>query len=518
MKRTVSDMLGRVCFDSQDASNERVQVHVALDDLPRAERNQFVRLTNAVGRREQHLGRVIGGPFFPAGQGATEANTAPAFALMTVEILGELRTGRLFATNTRPGPQSEVVELSGEEVRQLLTVSGDALLGALEGYPEVRIAVRSDAKAVLPRNVGIFGTVGSGKSNTCQALIEEAAGAGYAVIVVDVEGEYIEMDQPSAETDLHAALADFGLAPRGLDPFAVCYPASASSERTDATQFTLRTCDYQPAVLAEILEATPGEKGALLEVVDYFVQRDRRRSGLDEAEANRLLLDDSAAAQPPYNIGTLLDRASQRAPQGDSNLDYRGLSGKLTRLRHTSAFDNANLPALSPGSLIQPGHTTVLDVSTTTDLVKNLVTADLLRKVFAYKILNEGAPPTLLVIEEAHSFISRERAEEMGETLNMVRDIARRGRKRWLGLCFVTQQPGHLPDEFFELCNTRLVHNVKSIHNLSALTRTAGDVTQELWDRCPSLGPGQCLISCPQFRNPLLMNVRPAATKRKFVG
>lgn len=506
-------MLGTILPDTPDMSNERVRMTVAAADLARAQRNQFVRLVNAVGRKEQHLGRLIDGPFFPAA-GESEAASQ---AVMVVELLGELRGNRLVAGNTRPGPGSEVSELSPEEVQDLLGVSGDLLLGALEGYPEVRVNLRSQAKAVLPRNVGIFGTVGSGKSNTCQALIEGCAAAGYAVVVVDIEGEYIEMDQPSDETELHPLLTEYGLEPHGLEPFAVYYPASSQSERADASKFTLRTCDFEPAVLAEILETTPAEKAALLDVIDFLL-RDQRRAGVSEVEASRMLLDETNTSRPPYNIGALMDRASRRAPQGDANMDYQGLGNKLLRLRHTGAFDNTQLPFLSPGALLKPGLVTVFDVSVAGDLVKNLLTADLLRKVFAYKILTEDAPPTLLVIEEAHTFISRERAEEMSETLNMVRDLARRGRKRWLGLCFVTQQPGHLPDEFFELCNTRLVHNVKSIHNLTALTRTAGDVSEELWNRCPALGPGQALLSCPQFRNPVLLNVRPAFTKRKFVG
>src|SRR6185436_18392297 len=101
------------------------------------------------------------------------------------------------------------------------------------------------------------------------------------------------------------------------------------------------------------------------------------------------------------------------------------------------------------------------------------------------------APPTLMVIEEAHSFISREKAQTMQATLQMLRNVTRRGRKRWLSLAFVSQQPGHLPPEIFELCNTRLVHTLRSTHNLETLMATTGDVTRELWARCPLLGTGE---------------------------
>src|SRR5207244_5879817 len=145
--------------------------------------------------------------------------------------------------------------------------------------------------------------------------------------------------------------------------------------------------------------------------------------------------------------------------------------------------------------MLFPGRVTVIDVSVANDTVKNLVTADLLRKTFAYKLAHSEAPPTLLVIEEAHSFISREKVHTMQATLQMLRNVTRRGSKRWLSMAFVSQQPGHLPPEIFELCNTRLVHTLRSMHNLDALMATTSDVTRELWGPCPLLGTGEVIFS-----------------------
>jgi DNA helicase HerA-like ATPase len=95
--------------------------------------------------------------------------------------------------------------------------------------------------------------------------------------------------------------------------------------------------------------------------------------------------------------------------------------------------------------------------------------------------------------------------------------IARRGRKRWLALAFVSQQPSHIPDEIFELCNTRIIHSVKSDYNLRPLKQTSGDVLSELWDMLPGLGPGEALITCPQFTHTVLVDMRPSATKRRMI-
>ncbi|WP_409014958.1 hypothetical protein [Archangium sp.] len=49
--------------------------------------------------------------------------------------------------------------------------------------------------------------------------------------------------------------------------------------------------------------------------------------------------------------------------------------------------------------------------------------------------------PVLLIIEEAHAFLSANWISRMPVLLERVARIARRGRKRWLGLVFVTQLP-----------------------------------------------------------------------------
>jgi DNA helicase HerA-like ATPase len=194
-----------------------------------------------------------------------------------------------------------------------------------------------------------------------------------------------------------------------------------------------------------------------------------------------------------------------------------GLSSKLQLLIHAGVFDQPNLRSLDLAAMLRPGRVNVIDVSIANDTVKNLVTADLVRKCFAWKTSRDNAPPTLVVIEEAHSFMSREKVQTMQATLHMLRNVTRRGRKHWLSLAFVSQQPGHLPPEIFELCNTRLVHTLRSMHNLDSLMATTSDVTRELWAQCPLLGTGEAIFSTPQFRRSVVVAVRPAASQRRFV-
>jgi DNA helicase HerA-like ATPase len=515
-ERPTEKLLGHIDWDRSTATTERVVVRVPEENRPRVLRNQFVRIDDT-SSSTVFLGRLLSGPFFPMPGEPDSTSSIEGTIVAQIEVQGELADDRPRDTSNRPAPGSAVYELTPEEICDRLGLSGDMLLGHVSGREDLPISLGSKNKDVLPRNLGIFGTVGSGKSNTMQVLIEEAAANGWAVILLDVEGEYVEMDAPLSEEKLFGRLASFGRAPAGLKDFHVLYPASCLSERKESQPFTLRLADFETGVIAEILQTTLAERNALLECVDYFEQRARTKVVTNELEGLLGLLDPSPQAKLPFNVRTLRDRASERSSRSSEFIDYQGLATKVLWLLHSGAFDQPNMKGLDPAGMLQPGRVTIIDVGAANDIVKNLATADLLRKAFAYKIARPDAAPTLLVIEEAHSFISREKVQTMHATLQMLRNVTRRGRKRWLSVAFVSQQPGHLPPEIFELCNTRIVHTLRSMHNLDALMATTADMTHELWARCPLLGTGEAILSSPQLRRPVIATIRPATSRRKFV-
>jgi uncharacterized protein len=513
--------LGNVSWDGSNATSERVLLRTNVHNRRLVERNQYVRIEDEEGGRTGFLARVVAGPFFHRSGtatvgGMTAGTTLDCILLAELEIQGEIVDGRPRDTNSRPSPGSDVFALEPAEVASMHGLKGDMLLGHLSGQEDLHVSLQSKNKGVLPRNLGIFGTVGSGKSNTAQVVIEEAARNGWAVIVVDVEGEYTDMDSATDDPAMIERLARYGRQPEPLKDFHVFHPASCTSDKAGSQTFTLRLADFETSVIAELLQTSVPERNALLDCVDYMNQKARSKVSMTEKEGLQTLLDASPQAKLPFTLRLMRERATERSSKGSDFLDYAGLSAKLSWLMQADAFDQMNMSSLDPVKMMSPGRVSIIDVAVANDVVKNMVTADLLRKAFALKITRPSTPPTLLLIEEAHSFISKERAEAMQATLTMLRNVTRRGRKRWLSMAFVSQQPGHLPPEIFELCNTRIVHTLRSTHNLEALMATTGDVGRDLWARCPLLGPGQALLSSPQMSRSVILSVRPAACRRKF--
>jgi DNA helicase HerA-like ATPase len=156
--------------------------------------------------------------------------------------------------------------------------------------------------------------------------------------------------------------------------------------------------------------------------------------------------------------------------------------------------------------------------------VNNLVIADLLRGVQqaqdlafdAAALAGQPLTPAEIVIEEAHEFLSAQRIAKMPVLFQQVARIARRGRKRWLGLVFVTQLPQHLPDEIFGLCNNFILHKVNDPNVVNRLKRTVGGIDASLWQRLPNLAPGQAIVSFAHMARPLLTAIDPAPCRLRM--
>src|SRR5262249_51797726 len=126
-------------------------------------------------------------------------------------------------------------------------------------------------------------------------------------------------------------------------------------------------------------------------------------------------------------------------------------------------------------------------------------------------------PKTVIIIEEAHEFVSGRRLQQMPSLAEQIHRIARRGRKRWLGLMFATQFPQHLPDELFTLCNNRILLKLGDEPTIRRLKNSIGGVPDNLWSRLRNLQPGQGIVSAHGIDPALLTSLKPGRCKLLMV-
>ena len=497
----------------------------------------------------EFLGRIVEGPFHtPHEVSADSALTRttilhpdrtrfrPSYYVYgTVEILGEIREHeRIVPTATRPRPYARAYLFPADRLEAMLGLGGDLLLGHLMRYEKVAVRADGESKNFLPRNVGVFGTVGSGKSNTTQVIVEEALNAGWAVVVIDVEGEYVQMDQPNSDSAMASILADkFRMEPAGVADAKIYVPQSGSSDSLAAQPFKVPMSRIDPIVLSEILKDLSEPQERMLTLAIAKAERDAPSS-----TGNRMGPFNPQSARDesrPYTLQSLIDGLDESndfplltSITGTEKSTARVLRRKLIRLGHSNMLDwygTAKVDELPILELLKEGRLSILDVSDSSDTSRNIAIAYTLQALFeeivatslGQEMPNGRARPKLMVvIEEVHTFVSRSRAARMRAVIDQLQVISRRGRKRWMALALVSQQPGHVPDELFELVNTRFIHQLKSAANLAPVRQTTGGVHEALWQTVPALGPGQCLLTGATFRNPVFVNLRPARSRRLY--
>jgi hypothetical protein len=248
--------------------------------------------------------------------------------------------------------------------------------------------------------------------------------------------------------------------------------------------------------------------------------------------------DDEAADFQPWcaelrttqGLGALRTRIRAAKVPGHA-ISWRALLGRLARLNRLKVFydEKAGVEPLKYKSLLRPGRVSVVDLSDSgVSELNNIVIADLLRGLQdtqdeLYEA-HESEPerhapptPTLIIVEEAHEFLSAERIDKTHTLFEQVARLARRGRKRWLGLVFVTQLPQHLPKQVLGLVNSFILHKITDPGVVSSLQRQVSGIDEGLWKRLPGLAPGQAIVSFPHMERPLLVSIDPAGARLRLV-
>jgi DNA helicase HerA-like ATPase len=263
-----------------------------------------------------------------------------------------------------------------------------------------------------------------------------------------------------------------------------------------------------------------------------LVVADSKREGKEKNKDESVTFSPKSPALATPKGQDALRRKIFSGPRPDSAVSWRGVLGRLARLARLRVFDSTSGNPMKYGELLNHGAVSVIDLSdATVSELTNIVIADLLRGVQhaqdeAYVEYEKGKkegkevmPPTrtLVIIEEAHEFLSAERIEKTRTLFQQVARIAKRGRKRWLGLVFVTQLPQHLPRQVFGLVNSYILHKVTDAEVVSTLRRTVSGIDTGLWDRLTGLSPGQAIVSFPHMARPLLVSIDPTPAELRLV-
>ena len=143
------------------------------------------------------------------------------------------------------------------------------------------------------------------------------------------------------------------------------------------------------------------------------------------------------------------------------------------------------------------GTITVIDLSLVPAEVVHIVTAVIARMTLEamqrYRKLNHGKTlPSVLVMEEAHTFIKRyhddaENQNSAAICCQVFEKIAREGRKFGLGLVLSSQRPSELSPTVLSQCNSYLLHRISNDRDQELVHKLVPDNLRGLLRDLPSL-------------------------------
>lgn len=582
--------IGRTTFDTHSSDDLTLTVLLSQDNVHLLPSQSLVRIE---GRREagqekrrRYLGVVVAGPFAEPDSlrhdspvlliAATKGTGfVPRYhGRVQVKILAEeLPEGVQVPPRLRPLPHSPVYLLDTNETAKLLNAGGDVRLGLAVGHDLV-VNLPSTAKSVLPRHTAILGTTGGGKSTTVASLVSRATDAGMAVVLLDVEGEYTRLHEPTTDPRMREILAERKLPIKGVPPERMSVYHLVGRETTcprhpNLRPFSLQFARLSPYGVCEMLDMSEAQTDRFL--YSYEITKGLMRdlgifpiataSAEERQKHERIItsLDEFERGYPRLRLSLLLDVVGQckalvnkatfepfnevlKTDRGRDALckfiDVKQMPGNaaswgklhslLWRLNRLRVFDRegGGGPFLRYREMLEPGRFSVIDLSDAgLSELNNIAVADVLRGIQEEqeKLCREHegggkAPPrVLLVIEEAHEFLGAERIERTPHLFRQVARIAKRGRKRWLGLAFVTQLPSHLPRQVLGLCNNFILHKLADPPVIASLKQSVSGIDEGLWSRLPGLAPGQAIVATSHLTRPVLTAMDPAGGRLRMV-
>ncbi len=160
---------------------------------------------------------------------------------------------------------------------------------------------------------------------------------------------------------------------------------------------------------------------------------------------------------------------------------------------------------------------TIVDLSLVPSNATHIIVQVIARVTFEalqwYRRINGKDLPTVIVLEEAHSFVHRDLATEDTPPAGQMccrtfERIAREGRKFGLGLVLASQRPSELSPTVLSQCNTFILHRIVNDQDQDLVRRLVPDSLGGLLHELPSLPSRRAILLGWAVPAPILVEVR----------
>ena len=450
--------------------------------------------------------KVINGKCEIAAAVSEVRSGAPAFAgqLLVADLLGELLPDDRGVVQFSRGVSIHPVP--GESV--LIATETD--LGAIYGEPSessIRVGtLYQDPRRpafvltdeLLGKHFAILGTTGSGKSCALtlilSAMLQKHSNAH--VVLLDPHNEYA-----GAFGDLADVIS------------------------VDNLQLPLWLLNFEEASRVLVRGGSETEQGSQALILKDAITFARRNYERHDPRGQAITVDTPV----PFRLHELLRFINDqmgRLAKPDTSMPYLRLRARIESLRTDRRFDflfsseEDNLAEIVGRLLRVPvggKPLTIVDLSGVPSEIADVIVSTLCRVLFDFSVWceHEHMPPLLLACEEAQRYVPADERLGFAQTIRVITQIAKEGRKYGISLGLITQRPSELSLAALSQCGTVFSMRMGSEGDQQFIARALPDVAREMLSALPSLPTQQAIVSGEGVRVPTRIRFDDLAPARR---
>lgn len=345
------------------------------------------------------------------------------------------------------------------------------------------------------RHILVAGTTGKGKTHLSKNIVKtivDRPDAKYPVddfppqpmgaVVIDPENEYSGLGlPPERRTD------DPRFPSGAIDDVVAWVPQTADADPVETPLPTERSF----GIPFEIVEGSPDLMLAATDMPDATARttRDALRNYFDET-------DDPTFADFRRWTDVHTDQFTDDGPHHPRS--WNAMRRRLLDGIYRGVFDHGDQAFTDViDQIFRPGRVSVIPTDHLWGRSERGIVLMLMHYVTQNKLMSTGDDairntPLLLVVDEAHRYLSGVDSEAGQSIVNQFVDAARQGRKDQFGLQLVTQNPEDVADRVMKQVNTRIYLGLET--EVTDQISVPGSWDLELFDQ------GQCVVKAPDTR------------------
>jgi len=409
--------------------------------------------------------------------------------------LGEINSGGTFENGVKSYPVAgaEVHAVSEDDIKSIFVKyrSQGYSLGTLSGHSSLDVCF--DPATLFGRHFAILGQSGAGKSWAVANIIQRAVKVmpNAHIILLDLHGEYAWKDQEGKQ---HYAFDENVVRHIDARDLEMPYWLMTFSELVDLLiDRNDENASTQIAFLRDSVHDLRNKSNKELGISHLTVDSPVYFS-LDALygyfeEANKMTTNFGKEKGP---LAGKFDQFLMRLQSRMNDVRYNFM---LRPSQRTSSDSLGGLLRDFVGLGDPKRQITVIDISTVPFDVRPTVTSQIGRLAFEFNYWNPHYRdfPILLVCEEAHAYIPRDKDPRYEGTRQSMQRIAREGRKYGVGLAVVSQRPNELSETVLAQCNTFICLRLTNPDDQAYVRNLVPEAERDLIEVLSSLGRGEAL-------------------------